>query len=262
MHGNRPPYRVKLIAGAYLCAVIFVLPACSKRDAIGSHQTPAEAKPGIAINLPETRALLVPLTADDFHKIDVMALGGCGLQITLGKYQSSLGRWASDSQRLLLELEYLRLAPQCIYHKHTLGQAELAALLKEIQGVKREQLPRTIYNATLANTEFQQLWRNSAITEKYPVKQRLAIEAILAVNTLTGRWLAGDYRAINIDFEIHLSEIAQGSISHHASYSQELHHQVVQLEQYLAVALPTRYSIWIERRRHNFVRLEQSMKLD
>jgi len=262
MDGNGFPKQVKLIASAYLCALVFALSGCSKPETIYTHGTPAAERTRVAIEFPGIDELRVPLAADGFHKIDFMALGGCELQITLGKYQSSLGRWPSDSQRLLLDLEYLRLAPQCIGHKQKLGQTELATSLEETRKLKRDQLAAAIFNATLANIEFQQLWGRSITLKEQPGQQRLTLLAIQAINELAGLWLSGDHQANNIGFEIHLSEIAKGGIVLPGGYDWELHHHILQLEQKLATVLPPQFLAWQKDRDHYFSGLETPTKLD
>ena len=46
--------------------------------------------------------------------IDFLSLSGCELQANIAKRNTSMGRTASASQRLILDLEFLRLAPACV----------------------------------------------------------------------------------------------------------------------------------------------------
>ena len=89
--------------------------------------------------LPEIGKLKIPLQAANVEALDFLVLKGCALKITLGKYNSSLGRFASDSQRLLLDLEYLRLAPRCVEYQRNQGETELATILEQARTLKREQ---------------------------------------------------------------------------------------------------------------------------
>ena len=56
---------------------------------------------------PRASRLKIEIPKGTLNALDFLALSGCDLQITVGKRNSSLGRFARDSQRLLLELELL-----------------------------------------------------------------------------------------------------------------------------------------------------------
>jgi len=143
--------------------------------------------------------------------LDFLALTGCAVQVTIGKRNSSLGRMAAPSQRLLLELEYLRLAPECIAHQRRQDRNTLADTLQGAWQAKRQQLPGLIYNATLAGAEYRQFWRANIAPGDYPAATgSQVLSALKGVNRLTGQWLAGDYRADNLEFELLLGEVATG----------------------------------------------------
>jgi Protein of unknown function (DUF3080) len=160
---------------------------------------------------PKTSELRLELPPGNLDALDFLSLRGCALQTTIGKKNSSLGIFASDSQRLLLELEYLQLAPACIAQLQRTGEAELAATLGAAFALKRDQLPGLIFNATLANTEFRQLWKKPAEIGDYPAQTSSAVlSALAAISIQTERWLAGNYQSENREFEILLSEVAKG----------------------------------------------------
>jgi hypothetical protein len=194
--------------------------------------------------IPPTRQLRIRLPSGTFTTIDFMALHGCALQITLGKYQSRLGRYASDSQRLLLDLEYLSHASDCIALKKSEYEVVLAEQLRQENTLKLQQLPSRIFNATLANTEFQQLWnrhsKSATNTEQLP----LTLSAITEINASVKRWLSGDYQASNIEFEIQLSEIYKANTGY--IQSELLGANLVNLEMQLRAVLPTEYQRWLE----------------
>lgn len=176
--------------------------------------------------LPKISELRQTLPSSNLGTLDFLSLSGCAVQITIGKRNSSLGIMASDSQRLLLELEYLKHAPECIRHMKTLEQRELATVLEDAYTLKRKQLPSLIFNATLANTEFRQFWKKPQSLENYPAQTSSAVlTALTTIIQNTQRWLAGDYSANNLEFELLLSEVAKGdggallySLSKQASY--------------------------------------------
>ena len=262
MDGNGFRLGMKPGTALSLCAALFMLPGCSEPEALTPHELSAAVATNIQTTLPDVGALRIPLAGDGFHTVGFMALGDCELQLTLGKYQSSLGRRASDSQRLLLDLEFLRLAPPCIDRKRRQGQAELATVLDKINRLKKQQLAGRVFNATLANTEFQQFWRNTLTLGKTKRQQQLTLTALQAINHMAHRWRHGDYRASNLQFEIYLSEIASGGSGHFLGPDHETRNSIVQLEQQLAAVLPPEYSLWKDARDACFARLAASIKLD
>ena len=160
---------------------------------------------------PRSAQLQLPLTGDTLNTLDFLALSGCALQTTIGKRNSSLGRMAKPSQRLLLELEFLRRVPQCIDHLRDEGRAALADQLAGARQMKQQQLPTLIFNATLGSDEYRAFWRTTRPAGEYPrVADQLAITALNAINQRVERWLSGDYSADNTAFEIALGEVAGG----------------------------------------------------
>ncbi len=152
-----------------------------------------------------------PPEQDRLGGLDFLDLQGCELQVTIGKRNSSLGRMARPSQRLLLELEFLRLAPACIGQLRGGGNKTLADTLQAAWAQKRAELPARIFNATLGGEEYRGMWRASTLTGEYPANTGSGVpDALAAVDALAARWLDGDYRADNEHFELLLGEIARG----------------------------------------------------
>lgn len=161
--------------------------------------------------LPRPGQLRLQISATSLDTLDFLALRGCAVQATIGKRNSSLGRLARDSQRLLLELEYLQLAPQCIADLRAREQTALADTLQLAWLAKRQQLPALIFNATLGGAEYRALWQVPPTPGGYPGgTSSQVISALEAINDHTRRWLSDDYSADNRAFEILLSEIAAG----------------------------------------------------
>lgn len=160
---------------------------------------------------PRPGELQVVLSSTKIDTLDFLALSGCELQVNIGRRNSSLGRAAAPSQKLLLDLEFLRLAPECIAYQRQQGRIALAATLEEAWQMKEEQLPAAIFNATLAGTEYRQFWRDNIPPGEYPaVTGSQVVTALNGINALVRRWLDGDYRADNLEFEILLGEVATG----------------------------------------------------
>jgi hypothetical protein len=197
--------------------------------------------------------------------LDLVSLSGCSVQTTIGKRNSSLGRHAKPSQRLLLELEYLRLAPQCIALLRD-RQRALADVLKAAWHERQAQLPAMVFNATLGSDEYRSFWLAPRAPGDYPVVSlAVAVSALQRINRHVCRWLSGDYQAQNRDFEVLLSQVAGGDAG---ALLQALHTQssgvlaadptigrlqtllttIKTLEAQLASILPLQYRYWMDDR--------------
>ncbi|MEE4144377.1 MAG: DUF3080 family protein [Halieaceae bacterium] len=222
-HGHylRSPTRTGVLALALLA---LVMAACGVRGPDAAYDqylgrlartlatAPGQPETPVATALPAPRELHLAIQPGNLDALDFLALSGCAVQITIGKRNSSLGRLARDSQRLLLELEYLQLAPACIDYQRERGDNALADTLQRAWTLKRRQLPASIYNATLGGAEYREFWKKSPVAAAdYPANTGSAVIASLeAINGHARRWLAGDFTADNRAFEILLGEVATG----------------------------------------------------
>ncbi len=223
-------------------------------------------EPPVAVDL----QLDIPLRALD--TLDLVRLSGCAVQATIGKHSSSLGRYAKPSQRLLLELEYLQLAPPCIDllrdHNNT-----LANVLDAAWRHRQKQLPALIFNATLGGDEYRSFWLAPREPGDYPVVGlAVAVSALQSINRHVSRWLSGDYQAQNRDFEVLLSEVAGGDAGAllqalHAQSSrvtadpaigrlQTLLTPIKTLEAQLASILPLQYRQYLATRKSRLLHAE------
>ena len=160
---------------------------------------------------PRPAQLKLAVASSSLDALDFLAISGCAVQVTIGKRNSSLGRMARDSQRLLLDLEYLALAPRCISYQREQGNTAIADTLQQAWEQKRQQLPVLIYNATLASVEFRHFWRKPTAQLDYPATpSSQVISSLQAIHAHATRWLAGDYQADNHQFEILLGNVAGG----------------------------------------------------
>lgn len=210
-------------AGVALISTLPLLVACDRDERAAPFETylqrlgrtldvqvPAPATPALPV-APRAAKLKLPVAPGNLGALDFLAISGCAVQVTIGKRNSSLGRMARDSQRLLLELEYLALAPDCIAYQRDQGNDELADTLEEAWRLKHQQLPHRIFNATLGGQEYREFWRARVPDAAYPTTAgSQVITALEAINGLTSRWLSGDYRADNLEFELLLSTVASG----------------------------------------------------
>lgn len=175
-------------------------------------QTSAMANaPSSIITPPRSGELQLAIAPGKLDALDFLALRGCALQVTVGKRNSSLGRMAAPSQQLLLDLEYLRLAPECIANLVKRGESSLAQTLQTAFELKQAELPKRIFNATLGGPEYRQLWRGNRSPRTYPQQTSSAVtSALQQITSLSERWLSGQYTANNRAFEIALGEVAGG----------------------------------------------------
>ena len=237
------------------------LPGC---DGDWPGQAPRELPRGIspapvgtATALPPPPALRLELAGDHLDRLDFLALSGCALQANLGRRSGRLGARARDSQRLLLDLEYLRLAPACIDFQRARGDRALATALEQAGALKRRQLPAAIYNATLGGDEYREFWERPA---RAPADESsgAASAGLQAISNQARRWLAGDWRADNREFEILLGEVGSGAgaalLQAPAAGPEGAGSErcdllpILELEHQLAAVLPPAYREWRGRR--------------
>lgn len=100
--------------------------------------------------------------------IDFLSLSGCELQANIAKRNTSMGRIASASQRLILDLEFLRLAPACVRLMEEKGENSVAETLRENIELRRTNLPARIFRAVLAGPEWQKFWEQPMLLGSYP----------------------------------------------------------------------------------------------
>ena len=161
--------------------------------------------------LSEAKLHALPINTESVSALDFLALSGCELQVNLGRRNSSLGRNASASQRLLLDLELLRLAPQCVEQLGAQGNAPLAEQLRGIVASRKSVLPKRIYNALLAGPEYRHFWQLPPRLQDYPASASDDIvDALSALEHMIERWLGGDYQANNGQLEEQLSVLRAG----------------------------------------------------
>lgn len=252
-----------------LCsAMLTLLTGCHPAGPDASLETyPGTLGATLSVAIPGTQSARLPqpplpgqlqleLPPSSLDGLDFLALRGCAVQATLLKRNSSLGRLAKPSQRLLLALEYLDLAPACIAYLRDSNNITLADLLEAAWLEQREQLPTLIFNATLGSDEYQAFWLAAPAPGQYPrVSRRATTAALAAIDDYCRRWLDGDYRAQNRELEILLSEVAGGvGGARMEQHYRQLFPPIAALEAQLITVLPQRYRSWMVDRDARFAR--------
>jgi len=221
-----PTIRRRLLTGLlWLC----LLPGCAEPDTgpdqLAAYLARLERVTGISIppHTPFPRALDLPrVTApkptesNQIDLIDFLSLSGCELQVNLGRRNTQLGRTASPSQRLLLDLEFIQLAPACSALLRARGNTDLATTLELASRGHQQALPRSIANAILMGPEWETFWERPKALALYPADTSSQIVAAISqLTALSSQWLAtqslaDDWAASNREFELLLSELRAG----------------------------------------------------
>ena len=112
---------------------------------------------------------------------------------------------------LFTDLDFLRLAPECLAALQSDQQSTLAGTLREAIASKRESLPGMIANATLASEEFSGLWRVPGTLGEFPASDSNAHRIELRyIASEVARWLSGDFRHDSARFEKALGALRKG----------------------------------------------------
>ena len=161
--------------------------------------------------LPRSRDLHIDPQSHSIGLLDLLALNSCELSTTIGTINSSLGKLASDSQRLLLELEFLSLAPACISSLDQATDGELITTLQTAMAEKHRMLSARIWNATLGGPEFRAFWKRPHRLGNYPANTGGQISLSLArLAKLSSQWLDGKYEAGSGELEGLLGDVRSG----------------------------------------------------
>ena len=152
-----------------------------------------------------------PTSNQQIDLIDFLSLTGCSLQVNLGRRNTQLGRTASPSQRLLLDLEFLDLAPACIELLETRGDTALAGTIRVSSDDRKQSLPSAVFNAVLLGAEWREFWHADSTLGDYPRQTSSLVEqTVTSLSAMTAPWLNGDWSADNRAFELLLSDVRAG----------------------------------------------------
>jgi hypothetical protein len=143
--------------------------------------------------------------------LDFLALSDCALQVNIGRRNSSLGRTASPSQILLLDLEFLALAPSCVKTLQLQAETSLVDALTVSIAIKTQYLPHRIFNAVLAGPEYRQFWQLPHELGQYPsAVGGDVLDTLHWFEHATKQWLSGNFQFQNDQLEKRLYELRAG----------------------------------------------------
>jgi len=144
--------------------------------------------------------------------IDFLSLSGCELQANIAKRNTSMGRTASASQRLILDLEFLRLAPACVTLMEEKEEDSIADTLRDNIELRRINLPASIFAATLGGPEWRKFWEQPMLLGSYPESASAdSAQALWELSERVQRFLAHNWSAADEDLEPLLSDIRANS---------------------------------------------------
>jgi len=175
-------------------------------------EQPEDATNGrVMPRLPAVRDLRREAPTESISILEFLQIRQCELQQLVAARNSSLGKLARPSQRLVYQLNFLRTGEACLAR---MGEShpELSAILARALEQKRQQLPEFIWQATLGGEEFRSFWRfgGGSLPPTFDSDGTLspALEQLLED---ARRWLRGDYRVDEARLERLLGRIADGN---------------------------------------------------
>lgn len=154
----------------------------------------------------------IPIETQSIGLIDLLSVTDCELKVNIARRNTLLAKNASSSQQLLLDLEFLRMAPACIDMLRSSGDDKLAGIIKDAFELRNRQLPARIFNAVIAGPEWQALWSVPLSLGDYP--EQSSDDEAQALNALAHRierWLSGNWDSDDEIIELALSELRTGA---------------------------------------------------
>lgn len=108
---------------------------------------------------PSRRDLLIEIAPVKINLLEFLKLSQCDVQRLVGERNSSLGRVSKDSQRLLYDIKFIKLAEKCVqWLVNNNEQLALKDKLAQAIAHKKQFLSSQWFNATFASDEFSALF--------------------------------------------------------------------------------------------------------
>jgi len=181
---------VNVYSRSFLLCLTFLLNACSLEQSANQiylnrlanvlNEETAKLENNIEISaLPSTRKLKKQVTANSLSIREFLSLRQCKLHIVIAHRNSLIGKVAKDSQLLINDLEILETGPACLEKIEDLALTnKLAVFLKS----KKQSISTSLWNAIIADDEYQKFWRIRRTTGDYP--RQLPTETVTNLTAL------------------------------------------------------------------------------
>ena len=167
------------------------------------------------VRYPKRSDLQFTLSTSRINLLDFLRLSQCDVQRHIGANNSSLGKLAPASQNLLYELEFVRLARQCLAEREQRGErTRLDDKLSEAVTLKQRERSLMQWNASFASVEFQQLfsYQKSMSSAALAASPSELLAALASISEFYGAG-ANEAKPLRYDnFEQHLAVI--GSVNY------------------------------------------------
>ncbi len=173
-------------------------------------EVPAAARKTL-IKMPASHELRVELVAPKIDLLEFLRMADCRLQRLVAAHNSSLGKLARPSQRLIYELEFLQHGAPCAALLRAAGRDDLAQKLAEVLRQKQTQLPAVIWKATLGASETRAFWQVPTALGDYPAETATLVPMAMArLLRRAERWLSGDWQVDSAALERDLQLLKSG----------------------------------------------------
>ena len=157
---------------------------------------------------PKRSDLQLTLSTSSINLLDFLRLSQCDVQRHIGANNSSLGKLAPASQNLLYELEFVRLARQCLAEREQRGErTKLDDTLSDAVVLKVGERSLMQWNASFASVEFQQLfsYQSSMATASLTASPSELLAALSSISEF--------YRASQVEAKIVHSDDFEQSLA-------------------------------------------------
>lgn len=167
-----------------------------------------------SIALPKQAIKVLP-DKGDIARIDLMdflSLYGCRLQEVVARANASLGKIAPSSQRLISDLRFIELAPECIDLLAEKNETELAQQLSNALELKRNALETSMARSIFEGPEYRAFWKLPVTLEGYPAADLVGEpeRALIQLSSLRDAWLSGRVNEGRSEYESLLFLVSTG----------------------------------------------------
>ncbi len=160
--------------------------------------------------LPPVREFRQVIPRESIDILQFFRISRCELHQLVAERNSNLGVMAAPSQRLVYEVNFLRVGRACLMALDE-DQASLRESLAGVLQRKQEALPIVIWKATLGGDEFRDFWQpaGGSIPQSFAGDGEV-VYALAQLKDDVGKWLSGEYDIDSARLENQLDQIRRG----------------------------------------------------